>query len=900
MSVFDWFPWTRRRRTQELADELHAHLEMAELDRIARGDSHQDAAAQARREFGNVGLVQELSRDQWGWFGAWSERLAQDVRFAFRTFRRAPGFATVAVLTIALGIGASTAIFSVVDATLLHPLPYPKARQLVRIEDDLDGLGARDVGMSVPEWRDLQRSGVFQYISPTWFDDNNLTGLARPQRVALLIVAPNYFSLLGVKPQLGVTFDPTDATPGFNGQIVISDGLWKRAFGGDSSVVGRIVQVDSDSYRIVGVMPPGFQAPQRVGGERYTDVWPAFGYAGAPLNPATVQRRASLFPGAIARLEPGLSIAEAQRRIDALVMALRRQFPGDYPPRSDWKVRLVPLKNFVVGDVREPLLFLFAAVGLVLLIGCANVANLLLVRATTRSREMAVRQALGGAPSRLTRQLLTESLVLAVLGGVLAVTILLATKGSLARLVPDAVPRLNDITINTPALAFAFGVAVIAGAVFGLAPAFHVRRLDVTRVLKQEGRGSTGSREQKWTRQTLVIAEFALSLVLMSAAGLLAQSFWRMIEAPLGFDAHGVTVARTRLPYPNDPKEDLYPTVGEAASFVREVIRRSKTLPGVQEVALGSGAAVPLDHPQQDQTQLRVVVEHGAVQPDQPVFVAGSDVTPEYFHLLRMTLLRGRLLNDFDTDESPPVAVVNETMAKMLWPNEDPVGKRLKQRLNLSSRATPWTTVVGVVADARTESLASAGVPHLYASLYQVEGKHLAIFLRGPVDASAIARQVRDQVQAVNAALPVFGVTTLDETVSASLAVRRLSMKLIALFALTALFLAALGIYGVIAYMVSERTHEIGVRLALGAQRGDVVRIVMRDGVRLAVAGACFGIAGGLIVSRAMAGLLVGVRPTDPATFALATAMLTIVAMLGSYLPARRAIRVDPIVALRY
>ena len=900
MSISDWLPWTRRRRTRELAEELRMHLEMAEADRVARGAAPGEAAAAARREFGNVGLVQEVSRDEWGWFGTWSERLAQDVRFALRTLRRAPGFATIAVLTIALGIGATTAIFSVVNATLLHPLPFPNAEQLVRIEDDLAGIGARDIGMSVPEWRDLRRSGVFQYVSPTWFDDNNLTGLARPQRVGLLIVAPNYFTLLGVKPQLGVTFDPTDATPGFNGQAVISDGVWKRAFGGDSNVIGRVVQLDSDSYRIIGVMPPGFQAPGRTRQERSTEVWPAFGYAGAPLNPATVERRASLFPGAIARLATGLPLDEAQRRIDALVATLRRQFPDAYPPRSDWRVRLVPLGDEVVGDVRQPLLFLFGAVLIVLLIGCANVASLLLVRATTRSREMAVRQALGGAPSRLTRQLLTESVVLSTLGGLVAMAMLLATRSSLVRLVPDDVPRLNDLSVNGGALVFAFVVALLAGVIFGLAPARQARRLDVNRVLKQEGRGSTGSREQRRTRHALVVTEFALSLVLMSAAGLLVRSFRGMLNAPLGFDARDVTIARTRLPYPNDPKEDLYPTVGEAASFVREVIRRCKTLPGVQEVALGSGAAVPLDHPQQDQTQLRVFVEHGAPQADQPVFVAGSDVTPGYFHLLRMKLLRGRLLDDFDTDKSPPVAVINETMARTLWPNEDAVGKRVRQRLNLSSRANPWTTIVGVVADARTESLASAGVPHLYASLYQVEGKHMAIFLRGRVERSAIGRQIRSQVQAVNSALPVFGATTLDETVSASLAVRRFSMELIALFALTALFLAALGIYGVIAYMVGERTHEIGVRLALGARSGDITRMVLRHGIRLVIVGAGSGLVAALIVSRAMAGLLVGVSPTDPVTFVMAITILTIVAMAGCYVPARRAVRVDPIVALRY
>jgi putative ABC transport system permease protein len=890
-----WWPWRRARQTDELADELRAHLEMAEAERIARGETPREAAASARREFGNLGLVQELARDEWGRIGTWVERLDQDVRFALRSLRRAPGFATVAILTIAIGIGSTTAIFSVVDATLLHPLPYPHPEQLVRIEDDLAGIGARDVGMSIPEWHDLERSGVFTQVSPTWYDDNNLTGVSRAQRVAMLIVAPNYFAMLGVRPQLGVTFDPSDPTPGFNEQTVISDGLWKRAFGGDPNVLGRIVQLDSDSYRIIGVMPPGFQAPQRSAEERRTEVWPAFGFSGAPLTTATIQRRSGLFPGAIARLRPELTIAEAQARVDGLVQVLRRQFPADYPPSNDWRVRLVPLKDNVVGDTRQALFFLLGAVVLVLLIGCSNVANLLLARATARGRELAVRKALGGEPSRLVRQLLTESVVLSVLGGIVGVSLLLVAKGSLFRLVPDSVPRLNDISISWGVLAFAFAATLVAGAMFGLAPALDIRRVDVMRVMKQEGRGSTGSKEQRRTRRGLVVAEFALSLVLMSAAGLLGRSFWHTLHAPLGFDGRGVAVARTRLPYPNDPKEDLYASVSDEAPFVREVIRRCKTLPGVQDVALGSGAAVPLDHPQQDQTQLRVLFE-GAPHADEPRFVTGSQVTPGYFHLLAMTLLRGRLLDDFDTDNSPSVAVVNEALARTFWPNGDAIGKRVK----LSPRASAWTTVVGIVADARTESLADAHVPHLYASLYQQAGKHLAILLRGRFETADIAREVRDEVQAVNSALPVFGVSTLDEIVSASLAVRRFSMELIALFACTALLLAALGIYGVVSYMVGERTHEIGVRLALGAEPRDVMRIILSQGLGLAAAGAVLGLAGALIVSRAMSGLLVGVSPSDPLTLIVAAGVLSTVAFVGCYVAARRAIRIDPILALRH
>ena len=896
MNILDWLPWVRARRARELRDELRAHLEMATADRIARGESPAEAAAHARREFGNVGLVQELASDQWGQGSLWMERLGQDVRFALRVLWRAPGFAAVATLTIALGIGATTAIFSVVDATLLDPLPYPHPEQLVRIEDDLVGLGSYDIGMSTPEWHDLQRSGVFTYVSPAWFDDNNLTGLGHAQRVGLTIVAPTYFALLGVKPQLGVTFDPADATPGFNAQAVISDGLWKGTFGADPSILGRVVQLDSDSYRIVGVMPPGFQAPARTSQERHTEVWPAFGFAGAPLNEATVQGRSSLFPGAIARLAPGLRVDEAQQRIDVLVRTLRRQFPAAYPPQSDWRVRLVPLEDYVVGDVRQPLLFLMGAVGLVLLIGCTNVANLLLARATARGREMAVRNAIGGAPSRLMRQLLTEGVVLALCGAIAGMVILVATKDAVLRLIPESVPRLTNITVSWSALAFALGVAVVAGALFGLVPAFDVRRLDLTRLLKLEGRGSTASGEQKRVRHVLVVAEIAISVVLLSAAGLLLHSFWELLHAPLGFEPRNVTVLRTRLPYPNDSLEDLYPTAHAEAPLLREVIRRCATLPGVQAVALGSGAAVPLNHPLQDQTQLRVRFDRGTSANQPPVFVTASEVTPEYFRVLGLRLLRGRPFTGFDTDSSPSVAVISEAMARAYWPNENALGKMMR----LSPRSPVWTTVIGIVADARTESLGSAAAPHIYASLYQRQGKHLAIFLEGRVDPGSIARRVRSEVQAVNAALPVFGVETLDETVSASLAVRRFALQLLALFALTAVLLAALGIYGVISYMVNERTHEIGVRLALGAQGADVLSLVMREGLLLALVGAGVGLVGALIVARAMTGLLVGVSPTDPATFGVTTVVLTLVAVAGCYLPARRAIRVDPIDALRY
>ena len=561
----------------------------------------------------------------------------------------------------------------------------------------------------------------------------------------------------------------------------------------------------------------------------------------------------------------------------------------------------MPLKERVVGNVRQSLILLLGAVGLVLLIGCVNVANLLLARASARGREMAVRQALGAARKRLMSQLLTESLLLSLLGGIVGLAILFCTKAFLLRLVPDSLPRLNEVSINWVVLLFALVASLVVGAIFGLAPALDAGRVDLTHALKEAARGSTGSGEQARTRRVLVVTEFALSLVLMIAAGLLLRSFWDLLNVRLGFNPESVMTVRTRLPYPNDPKTDIYRTPAQEAPFFREILRRAGTLPGVEEVALGDTASIPLDESQRYLKQVSdgyfpFTSKDATSQSDQLAVVERSSVTPDYFHLLGIPLLRGRLFNELDDDKAPQVAVINEAFARTYWPGQDPLGKRFK-----SMRAeSPWITVVGMIANARTESLAEASVPQIYLAVYQTGAKHLAILLRGHLDTAAIPEEVREQVQAVDPTLPVFGAQTLNDTVSASLSERRFSMEMVGLFALTALLLAGLGIYGVISYMVSERTHEIGIRLALGAQRRNILRIVLRQGLGLALAGAALGLVCALIVSHLMAGLLYGVRPTDPLTFAGVALLLIGVALLASYIPARRAVRVDPLVALRH
>lgn len=887
----------RSQTENDLEEELSSHIQFR-TDHLERsGLSHVEAGRRARIEFGGHERFKEECREAIA--GTFIDHLIQDVRFGARMLRKAPGFTLIAVLTMALGIGATTAIFSVVDATLLRRLPYPKSEQFVSIQSDLTGVGAHDIGISEPEWQDLERSGIFEYVSPTWFDENNLTGTDQPTRVRLLLVAPNYFALLGVQPGLGRAFNPDDHSPGLIPEVVISDSLWKRTFGGDPRILERSIRMDTDLYRIVGVMPPGFDAPGRTAEERNIEIWAATSFYGLPLSDHPPRNRHNL-PTALGRLKPGLTIAEAQNRLDALVASLQEQFPGDYPAQEGWTVRLLPLKERMVGNFRQSLVLLLGAVGLVLVIGSVNIANLLLARASARGHEMALRRALGASTTRLTRQLLTESILLSLLGGLGGLAILFCTKDFLLRFIPDNLPRLNQISISWSVLVFALGTSGVSGVIFGLIPALQAGRADLIHTLKQEGRALTGSGERAPTRRILVVTEFALSLVLMIAASLLLRSFWDLLNVRLGFNPQSVMTVRTRMPYPNDPKIDKYATTSQEAPFIRELVRRCGMLPGVEEAALGDSGSIPLDQDQRELSQISegqflLKLDGKEIPSNQPPAVARSRVTPEYFRLLGLSLLRGRLFNESDTDRTAEVAVVNEAFARIYWPNEDVVGKRFKS----PKPDAPWNIIVGVIANARTESLAQEEVPQVYLDLYQTKAKHLAILLRGRLDTAAVPDQVREQVQALDPTLPVFGARTLNATVSESLWQRRFSMEMVGAFALTALLLATLGIYGVISYLVSERTHEIGIRLALGAQRFNILRIILHQGLRLACMGAVVGLVCALIVSHLMASLLYGVRPTDPLTFAGVAFLFLAVALFACYLPARRAMKVDPMVALR-
>ena len=500
---------------------------------------------------------------------------------------------------------------------------------------------------------------------------------------------------------------------------------------------------------------------------------------------------------------------------------------------------------------------------------------------------------------RLIRQLLTESLLLFVLGGVTGFAVLFCARKFLLQFVPESLPRLNDISISWGVLAFAIVVSVAAGTIFGLAPAWLTSRLNLTETLRQEGRGSNGSRRRSRLRHALVIGELALSLVLMIAAGLLLRSFWDLFKVQPGFNPTRVTAVEMSLPNPNDPKTDIYGTATQEAVLLREVLRRNRTIPGVEETAVSDQAAIPLGHSQSDRIMIPLVREGREVRSSQPPLIDTLTVSPEYFHVLGMTLLRGRLFVDQDLEDTPSIAVINQAAARTYWPDQDPVGKRVRSSDDLGRARPEWTTIVGVIADARTESLADAGIPQIYLDIYQRPAKFLAFYLRGHVDPATISAQVRTQIQTVDPELPVFRAETLDDVLSSSLSVRRFSMEMVALFAATALLLASLGIYGSISFLVNEQSREIAIRLALGAQRRDILQMVLLQGLTLTAVGAGVGLVGAFIVSHLMAGLLYGISPYDLSTFAGVTAVLTAVAIAASYVPALRAMRLDPITTLR-
>jgi predicted permease len=821
------------------------------------------------------------------------ESMIQDLRYAVRMLLKSPGFTIVAILTLALGIGANVATFSVVYAVLLRPLPFPQPEQLVRVFSDLRGANVKDIGLSPPELWDFQdRSGVFQNISVVWPISANITGAERPMRVETLATSPSYFTVLGIQPELGRVFTQQDAVPGFTEMVVLSDGFWRRAYGADPQIIGKKLRLDNDLYTIVGVMPPGFRHPGRTL-QTDVDVWCAAGYNAAPFQSPAVRSQRYL-PGAVARLKPGLTIAQAQAQLETFATHLKQEYPTDYPPAADWVPRLVPVKEDLVGKERTELFVLFGAVGFVLLIGCVNLANLLLARSSARRHEIAIRLALGAGRTRLMGQLLTESVLLSSISGLVALFTVVLFKDSILKMAPASLPRLSEVHLSGGVLFFAFIVSMFTGVLFGLAPALQAASPNQIANLRDSGRGSGASKRHTRLSRIMVASEIALSLVLLAGAGLLLRSFWQLLEVRPGFNPHQVITAQIWIPVPNDPTTDPYRTIDKRSAFLSEILRRVSSLPGVEQAAIGGVNSLPMGS---TRNSFRFSIEGRPQDSERIPLAEFASASPDYFGVLQTPLITGRNFTDSDTDKTEQVVLIDQTLARRYWPNEDPLGKRLKP--GPVDSKNPWSTIVGIVGDIKSDGFDAPTAPHIYIPLRQGPGYASVIFLRTGSNAGNLAEAIRHEIQSIDPEIPVFNVRPMDEVVAKSLAEKRFALELLGVFAAVALILAAIGIYGVMAYSFSQRTHEIGIRLALGAQRADILRMAIGEGMRLVVVGLAGGLVGALILTQFLRSMLFNVAPTDPITFAAISAVLAAVAFFACYIPAQRATRVDPLVALR-
>ena len=886
------------RLERDVEDELRAHIEMRAQDNLAAGMSPEEARYDAQRRFGNSTLVKEATRamDVVGWI----ETTGQNLRYAARMLRRTPGFTLVAILTLALGIGANVAIFTVVHAVLLEPLPFPHPEELVRVYDDLRTSNTHDVEMSVPELWDLRdKSGVFQDICATLPADANITGGDHPERAEALITNANYFTILGVHAELGRTYVPADALPGFSEPLVISDAYWRRAFGADPKVLGTKIRLDGDLYTVAGVMPPGFRHPGRTLGAD-VDLWVTGGFAAAPF-PMPVLRAIRYFP-VIGRLKPGLSVAQAQTQLDNFVAQLTRQFPDEYPTAAGWSIRLVPTQEDIVGNVRTELFVMFAAVGFVLLIACVNLANLLLARSASRQREMAIRLAIGAGRARLIVQLLTESVLLGTISGAAALATVFSLKNSLLRLAPANLPRLNEVALSPSILIFAFFISILTGLLFGLAPALQTARADQTTALREGSRGAGSSKHQLRFSRFLVASEIALSLILLIGAGLLFRSFWQLLEVRPGFDPHHVTTAKIWLALPNEPKNDPYLNIEKRAAFHQEILRRIAALPGVEQAAIGSPSSAPMDS---KPTQSPFRIEGRASDLERIPVAEVASVTPGYFSVLKTPLIAGRFFTDEDNAKGQQVILIDEILAHRYWPNAD--SDAIGQRLQLGAAfggpnlaAASKFTIVGVVGYIKSDGFDAASAPHIYRAVYQSPPYGAVVYLRTTADPGLLGEAVRSEVQHVDPTIPVFDVRTMDFIVSAFLAERRFALELLGIFAAVALLLASIGIYGVMTYTFSRRTNEIGIRIAMGAQRSDILRLAVGEGALVVAVGVVAGLAGSAVMTRFLQSMLFGVKATDPLTYGAIAGLLTAVTLLACLVPAHRATRVDPLTALRH
>jgi putative ABC transport system permease protein len=793
-----------------------------------------------------------------------------DLRYAFRILCKSPAFTAVSVIALALGIGANTAIFSVVNSVLIRPLPYRDPDRLVRLFETEPQLPLAPLcGADFLDWREQNHS--FTGMALFGGSSANLTGTDQPARILMGNVSPQIFSILGVTPVAGRDFLPEEEQSGRNHVVILSHAFWQQHFGGDRGAVGRTLSLSGETYSIVGVMPRDFQAVPA------SDLW-------TPLSVDDLKKtRGSHSWQVVARLKPGVTVAQSEADLQAIAKHLEQVYPSQ---NTDIGARAIPMLEQRVGNIRPVLLAMLGAVGFVLLIACANVANLLLARASVRQREMAVRTALGATRWRLIRQLLTESVLLSVTGGAAGLALAYWGVSVLRTTTASNLPRLKELNVDGTVLGFTLLVSVITGILFGLAPALQRggSKDALNDALKEGGRGST-SMAGKHLRSALVVAELALSLVLLIGSGLMVKSFMRLLSLDLGFDPSRVLTMNISLPSAkyNAPLPRL--------AFYRELLERVKALPGVEAVAATS--KLPLIGGNNG-----TVVIEGQPKPAhqwEGPLVEFSTVTPDYFRAMGIPLKLGRSFTAQDEVKGPPVAVINETMARRFWPNESAIHK------GVINGDGSRTDIVGVVGDVRQHGLEREALPEMYFCFGENSNRNtMALAIRAPGDPTPLTGGVRSAVQALDKDQPVYDIRTMEQVFEQNADGRRFQMLLFGIFAAVALVLAAVGIYGVMSYMVTQRSHEIGIRMALGARTSNVLGLVVAQGMKLAACGVVLGLIAALLLAKSLAGLLFGVQPTDPPTMALVSVLLTLVALAASYIPAWRATRVDPVIALRH
>ena len=870
--------WRRRTEESELNDELRFHFEKQVEKLRLTGIGEQEARRQARLVFGSHEQVKEDCREARG--TSFVENARQDLRYALRQLRANPTFAVVIILTLALSIGANSAIFSVINGVLIQPLPYRQPDKLVRLFTTSPAFPKFPINPF--DFHDFRaRSKSFDGLAAFTRADLQLSGSGEPIRLHGFEITSGYFRVLGLAPQLGREFDSRAEIPGNGLQVILSDRIWRSRFGADPNIIGRKLTLNEQPYTVVGVMPPGTAHPgneyQPLAYGEDVDVWSPFTFEG---NPA---QRGSHFMEVIGRLKPGVAIAQANAELNTLFTQIGNEHGG----YGDWRTLVISLNDEVVGKSRQLLLVLLGAVAMVLLIACANAANLMLTRAAARQREIAVRVALGAQRSRVVRQLLTESLLIAAIGGTLGLVLAFAGVKALVALLPTNFPRAEDIHLNAPVFLFTLLISIGAGILFGLAPALQASHTDPKQGLHQGGRATTGSGRQSRLRNALVISEVSLACVLLIGAGLMLRSFLNLLHLNPGFQTDHVITAMLSLPHQRYKQDN-------ALHFAQQLPENVRSLPGVESAGVGS------DIPWTGYDDNAGFNIEGKQPPPHEGFHGRYHMaTPGYFRALGIPLVRGRFFTDADDASAPPVWIINHAMAQRYWPGEDAVGKRITFADNPKEK--DWIRIVGIVGDVKDQPNSPAAEPAFWWPFLQnpVTQFNLLLAVRSSSDPQLLVGAIRQQVAHLDPSLAVADIRMMDQIVTASVATPRFSFVLVALFGGLAIVLAAIGTYGVIAYSVSQRTAEFGLRMALGARRLDVLRLVLLQAGKLVLAGTAAGVMLALVLAQGLKSLIYQVSPADPLTFTAIGIAVILIAILAGYIPARRATRADPMVALR-